>query len=104
VVVSPWTLHRCPAVWSDPLRFDPDRFAAKNAASLPEDAFIAFSDGPRICIGSHFAELEAPLVLARMLQHADFELTSREAIVPDESATLRPRGGVPARITLRAAL
>jgi cytochrome P450 len=101
VLISPWALQRRPDVWTDATRFDPDRFAAANQASLPRDAWIPFSDGPRVCIGAHFAKLEAPLVLASLLQRADFVLDERE-VEPDESATLRPRGGVRARIRLRA--
>jgi len=102
VLVSPWSLQRRADLWPDPLRFDPERFAAANAASRPRDAWIPFSDGPRVCIGQHFAELEAPLVLARLLQHADFELLDPGEEQPGELATLRPRSGVRARVRLRA--
>jgi cytochrome P450 len=99
VLISPFTLQRRSDLWPDPLRFDPDRFSA--SATPPEDAWIPFSDGPRICIGMHFAMIEAPLVLATMLQHADFELEGDREVQPDESSpTLRPRGGVPVRIRL----
>jgi cytochrome P450 len=101
VLISPWTLQRRPDLWPDPLRFDPDRFAAANAKKLTPDAFIPFSDGPRICIGEHFAELEAPLVLAALLQRADYHLMNDAPIVPEPSATLRPAGGVPMRVSLR---
>lgn len=103
VLISPWTLQRRADVWRDPLRFDPDRFAEANAASRPKDAWIPFSDGPRVCIGAHFAQLEASLVLARLLQRADFELLDKGEAKPDESATLRPRDGVRARVKLRPA-
>jgi cytochrome P450 len=103
VLVSPWTLQRRPDLWPDPLRFDPDRFSAANQARQARDAWIPFSDGPRICIGQHFAQLEAPLVLASLLQRADFSLLDDNPIPPDSGATLRPQGGVKARIRLRAA-
>lgn len=103
VLISPFTLQRRPDLWRDPLRFDPDRFAPNAAA--PADAWIPFSDGPRICIGMHFAMIEAPLVLATLLQHADFELEGAHDVQPDErSATLRPRGGVPVRVRLGSTL
>jgi cytochrome P450 len=101
VLISPWTLQRRADLWPDPARFDPDRFAPEHDATRPRDAWIPFSDGPRVCIGAHFAQLEAPLVLATLLQRADFVLASDAEIVPDESATLRPRGGIPMRVTLR---
>jgi cytochrome P450 len=68
VLVLPYALHRCADLWPDPLRFDPDRFAAAHMNQQVEDAFIPFGDGPRIRIGAHFARLEAPLVLARLFQ------------------------------------
>jgi cytochrome P450 len=101
VILSPWIVQRRPDLWPEPTRFDPDRFTAQAEAARPSDAWIPFSDGPRICIGAHFALLEAPLVLATMLQRADFALARDAEIVPDDSSTLRPRGGVPMRITLR---
>ncbi|HET6333541.1 MAG TPA: cytochrome P450 [Polyangiales bacterium] len=101
IVVSPLALHRRADLWTQPLRFDPDRFSSANAARQPQDAYIPFGDGPRICIGAHFAQLEAPLVLARLFQRADFKLASDVPILPDNSATLRPRNGVPMNIRLR---
>jgi cytochrome P450 len=101
VLISPWTLQRRADLWREPLRFDPDRWAPQNDATRPKDAWIPFSDGPRVCIGQHFAELEAPLVLAALLQRADFTLSSSAPIEPGEAATLRPRDGVPARLRLR---
>jgi cytochrome P450 len=103
ILISPWTLQRRPDLWPDPLRFDPDRFAAANQARQARDAWIPFSDGPRVCIGQHFAQLEAPLVLASLLQRADFSLLDERPIKPDAAATLRPQGGVKARIRLRSA-
>jgi cytochrome P450 len=88
-------------LWPEPTRFDPDRFTPAAESARPRDAWIPFSDGPRVCIGAHFAQLEAPLVLATLLQRADFTLCSDREIAPDDSATLRPRGGVPVRVSLR---
>jgi cytochrome P450 len=101
MVVSPWAVQRRAEVWPDPLRFDPDRFAPELDAARPRGAFIPFSDGPRVCIGAYFALLEAPLVLATMLQHADFEQAGTAEVVPEPTATLRPRGGIPIRLHLR---
>jgi cytochrome P450 len=103
LLLCPWSLQHRADLWPDPLRFDPDRWSAANDSKRPKDAWIPFSDGPRVCIGQHFAELEAPLVLASLLQRADFELLSDKPVQPDESATLRPRNGVPMRVKLRAA-
>jgi cytochrome P450 len=103
LLLCPWSMQRRADLWTNPLRFDPDRFAPEQDKARPRDAWIPFSDGPRVCIGAHFAQLEAPLVLASLLQRADFEPVDMAAETPDESITLRPRGGVRARVKLRAA-
>jgi cytochrome P450 len=103
VAISPWALQRRADLWPDPERFDPERFTPAAEAARPRDAYIPFSDGPRVCIGAHFAQLEAPLVLATLLQHADFELASSAPIVPGAAPVSRPRGGVPMRVHRRSA-
>jgi cytochrome P450 len=100
-IVCPWALHRLPSLWPDPERFDPDRFLPEAEARRPRYAWLPFGAGPRICIGMAFATIEGQLVLASLLRHARFEPMSEE--VPEVSATLRPRGGMPMRVHLRAA-
>jgi cytochrome P450 len=104
-LISPWALQHRPDLWPDPDRFDPDRFLPRAEAARPRDAWIPFSDGPRVCIGLHFAMIEAPLVLATLLQRADFELArGAEIAATHDSATLRPKGGVPMRVKARMKL
>jgi cytochrome P450 len=56
-----------------------------------------------VCIGNHFAMMEGPLVLTRLLQLVDFEFAQQGVIEPDDFATLRPRGGVWASVRHRPA-
>jgi cytochrome P450 len=53
VSMSPYTLHRNPAVFMDPLRFNPDRWVDSSAEEITEMKrwFWAFSSGGRMCIG-----------------------------------------------------
>lgn len=102
LLVSPFIVHHRADVWPEPERFDPERFEPEAEAARPRSAFIPFSAGPRTCIGNHFALMEGPLVLATLLQRADLEPASGAAIRPEASATLRPKGGMPMRVRLRA--
>ncbi|MBL9028632.1 MAG: cytochrome P450 [Myxococcales bacterium] len=100
VMVSPFVLHRRRGLWGDdPERFDPDRFLPEREAKRHRYAYLPFSAGPRICLGIHFAYLEAPLVLATLMRRFRFELLEEDEAEP--SATLRPRRGVRVRVHAR---
>jgi cytochrome P450 len=98
VAVSPWIMHQNPALWSDPLRFDPDRFAPERAEARPKHAFLPFGAGPRICIGNHFALMEAKIILATVIQRYTIEVHRPERVGIDPRVTLRPKGGMPGRL------
>jgi cytochrome P450 len=99
LILSPWTLHRQPALWPDPERFDPDRFTPAAEQARPKLAYLPFGAGPRVCIGNHFSLMEGPLVLATLLARADLALATDAPIEPEAAAALRPKGGVPMRVT-----
>lgn len=86
-----WVTHRSEQCFSDPLRFDPDRWLPEPAKSIHKYAYFPFGGGPRICIGNHFAMMEAVLVLATLIREYRFEL------LPGQTLELQPA------ITLRAA-
>jgi cytochrome P450 len=88
VCVAPWVVHRHRALWQDPERFDPDRFAG---ARPPRFTYLPFGAGPRICIGATLALTEATLILCEIARHW------RLLAVPDQIIGMRPR------MTLRSA-
>ncbi len=98
-LISPWGLHHNPRLWPDPERFDPDRFLPEREATRHRHAYLPFGAGPRICLGNHFAYMEAQLALAVLLRRWRFEVVADE--VPEPSATLRPKNGVRVRIHRR---
>jgi cytochrome P450 len=95
-------MHRRPDVFGTPEAFDPDRWEPGRETSEMRHAFIPFGGGPRICIGNHFALMEAQLILATWLQRIDFALVDPKRPMDAEPLiTLRPKDGVPARVKAR---
>jgi cytochrome P450 len=72
-IVSFYGLHYDPALWADPLRFDPDRFLPERSQRRNRWQYLPFGGGPRSCIGDHFAMQEATLALATIIRAAEIE-------------------------------
>ena len=102
VLVNVLGIHRRPDVYPDPDRFDPERFLGDREKSLAKCAYLPFGDGPRVCIGNHFALMEGHIILATLLASRRLDLVSPlERIGTEPLITLRPRGGVPVRVSRR---
>jgi cytochrome P450 len=99
--VMPYVLHRLPAFWDDPDAFDPERFTPERSATRSKYVYLPFGAGPRQCIGSHFALIEAQLVLATLAQSYRLQLAPGHRIEPWPLITLRPRFGMPMTIERR---
>ena len=96
-LVSFYAMHRDPALWEDPLRFDPDRFLPERSKGRSRWQYLPFGGGPRSCIGDHFAMLEATLALATIVRAAEIE--SLDVDFPlDTPFTVVAAGPVRARV------
>jgi cytochrome P450 len=100
VVVSPFVTHRHPDFWDHPDQFDPGRFDPEPAARRAPLAYLPFGAGQRLCIGSHFAMMEALVILSMILQRFQLDLVPGHPVEPRPGITLRSRHGM--RMTLRA--
>jgi cytochrome P450 len=98
---SQYLLHRHPAFWSDPERFDPDRFLDEHVAKRDRFAYAPFGGGPRICLGSNFAMTEMLLILATIAQKYRLVLDPPQHLEPVASMALRPKNGVSVRLVRR---
>jgi cytochrome P450 len=94
VMISQWVLHRLPDIWGDPAVFRPERWDPVDGQKVPAGAYFPFGGGPRMCIGMPFAQLEARLLLATILQRYSPQLVPGYPVVPRPRVTLRPKYGV----------
>jgi cytochrome P450 len=101
VFLSPYLTQRHPAWWTEPERFQPNRFGPEQVASRPRFAYFPFGGGPRLCIGQAFAMLETQLVLASVITRYRVTLATEEPVVVEPGVTLRPRGGLAVRLEIR---
>ena len=91
VLLSPYLLHRDPACWPDPDRFDPDRFLPERINERHPYAYVPFGGGPRLCIGNQFALLEMQVLLALFVQNFSVELPAGYRAGTRPLITLRPK-------------
>jgi cytochrome P450 len=103
IIASQWLVHRSERFYEAPLRFIPDRWSDGLEKRLPKFAYFPFGGGSRICIGNHFAKLEAILVLATVAQRVRLDVGRRERLWFRPSVTLRPAKPVSATVTPRRA-
>jgi len=94
MIISPYIVHRNARYWNAPDTFDPERFAGAAAQARPRFAYIPFGAGPRACIATSFAFMEALTVLAMTARRYRFRLREEKPLELEAGITLRPRHGL----------
>ncbi|EDW02487.1 probable cytochrome P450 6u1 [Drosophila grimshawi] len=68
VIIPTAAIHRDPAIYVDPLKFDPDRFEAAAMRARPAMSFLPFGEGLRGCIAKQWAQQQLLVGLVILLQ------------------------------------
>jgi cytochrome P450 len=102
VIAAPWTLHRDARWHPKPLAFQPDRWTPAYEAALPVGAYLPFGLGPRKCIGTRFAMIEAVLLLAGIVR--TFDWSSVDDTLPPLQPAITCRPTRPVRFALKRRL
>jgi len=92
VVVSPWTLQRHPDRWENAQAFLPSRWLSDLPPPALQDrmAFIPFGQGPRVCPGKRFAEVELHAILSELMRNCAFSRPRGRSPKPLGTLTSRP--------------
>lgn len=102
VGVSAYTMNRHPDLWDgDPSAYDPTRWLDPERQPTDKYQFVMFGGGPRRCIGSSMAYLEAQFALTMIAQR--FHVVPEPGFVPRHQFHLSVgiKGGMPATIRRR---
>lgn len=86
--------HQLPEVFTDPRRFDPDRFLPpRDEEKRTPFSLIGFGGGPRHCTGKPFAEVLLEVLAATMLLDYHWVVPADQDLSPvlDNNTTFKPR-------------
>jgi cytochrome P450 len=102
VVLLPiYVAHHDERWWPEPYVFNPDRFAPEEEAKQHKYAYMPFGGGPRVCIGNHFAMMEAQIILATIASRFKLTLASQADPEPIRLITTFPKDGLMMKIEER---
>ncbi|XP_063218441.1 cytochrome P450 6j1-like [Bacillus rossius redtenbacheri] len=67
VMIPVLGIHRDKDICPEPERFDPERFTPENKSKRHHFAHLPFGEGPRICIGMRFGQMQVKTALVHIL-------------------------------------
>jgi cytochrome P450 len=68
VLLSQYLMHHDSRYFSDPSRFDPQRWTSEAKATRPQYSYFPFGGGPRGCLGEGLAWIQGVLLIAVIAQ------------------------------------
>ncbi|WP_159008154.1 cytochrome P450 [Bradyrhizobium sp. S69] len=74
VSFNPLFTHHMPEIWPDPERFDPMRFTDEAQRARHRFAYVPFGGGAHMCLGLHFAYMQAKCFARHFLQNINVAL------------------------------
>jgi sterol 14-demethylase len=102
LIVSTSAAGRCPDVYTNPDKFDPDRFAdPRREHEKVRHGYLAFGSGRHKCIGENFAVLQVKSILSKMFRTFEFEIVGDLPKVSYSSLVVGPAPPCTVRYTRR---
>ena len=74
VGINPLFTHHMPDIWPEPEKFDPMRFTDEAQRSRHRFAWVPYGGGAHMCLGLHFAYMQAKCFARHFLQNLEASL------------------------------
>ena len=94
VLLSQYITQRDGRFFSEPEKFDPERWTQEAAAARPTYSYFPFSSGSRQCLGEPFAWMEGVLAIAVIAQKWRLGLAPGQRVEMAPQLTLRSKYGM----------
>jgi cytochrome P450 len=99
VQISVWYTHTSPLHWTNPLRFDPERFSDARAEDKAHPfLWIPFGGGAHKCIGLHFGEMEVKAILHQLLLRYRWSVPEGYEMRQDFTSLPIPKDRLPVKL------
>lgn len=93
-------LHHHPDYWTNPHKFDPDRFSNSRAEHKKDMfQFLPFGSGAHKCLGINFAEIQTKILLFHLLRNYKVETATGRKTAFTHLPMPLPKDGLPVKIT-----
>jgi cytochrome P450 len=91
--------HHMPDLWPEPGRFNPMRFTPEAQTDRHRFAFVPFGGGAHMCLGLHYAMMQAKCFAVRLLQNLSISIERDDGTIWKMWPIPKPSDGL--RVTLR---
>ncbi len=92
-------LHHHPDYWTDPFKFDPERFSPSRAEHKRDMfQFLPFGGGAHKCLGINFAEIQTKILVFHLLRNYKIGAAEGRKLAFNHLPMPLPRDGLPIQI------
>ncbi|KAK4885982.1 hypothetical protein RN001_002253 [Aquatica leii] len=85
IIIPVYASHRNPKYFTNPDKFDPDRFSDENKDTIKSFTYFPFGIGPRFCIGNRFALMTMKIIIYKLLAHFEI-IPVKQTVIPLEQS------------------
>lgn len=102
IVMCTYIAHHSPKYWTDPEKFEPERFSRERMKKRVKYSYLPFAAGKRSCIGGALSQIENTLALVTLLRCFEPEYVGEVPAKIQSTVTLSPKGGLHFKIKERS--